>query len=80
MVGIKKKMLTVVITPKLLFCRAAKFFWADSLKQFMNIDSSSSMNELAELLLKGGKEVDDRPPNVHYREFLPAQHVSACEL
>uniref|UniRef100_A0A1B6GBT0 Methyltransferase-like protein 17, mitochondrial n=1 Tax=Cuerna arida TaxID=1464854 RepID=A0A1B6GBT0_9HEMI len=59
---------------------AAKSYWGDSLKEYMNIDSSSSMNELAALLLQGGRSEVRTPVGVFYREFLPAQHVSAYKV
>uniref|UniRef100_A0A1B6KGD8 Methyltransferase-like protein 17, mitochondrial n=1 Tax=Graphocephala atropunctata TaxID=36148 RepID=A0A1B6KGD8_9HEMI len=54
---------------------AAKSCWGDSLKEYINIDSSSSMNELAALLLQGGQSAKSLPRGVYYRAFLPAQHT-----
>lgn len=52
---------------------AAADRWADSLFEYFCVDASRDMNDLAELLLRGGD--DQRPPrlrNVNYRQFLPA--------
>lgn len=43
----------------------------------MNIDSSAEMNDLAEILLKGGKGNGKSPiKGTFYRQFLPASNVS----
>ncbi|XP_054276354.1 methyltransferase-like protein 17, mitochondrial [Macrosteles quadrilineatus] len=53
---------------------AAKAYWGDSLKEFVNIDSSNSMNELSSLIIRGGNPEIEVPLNVYYRSFLPSQH------
>lgn len=50
------------------------------MKEFVNIDSSGSMNDLAEALLCGGQADQEPPKGVYYRMFLPAQHVSKMLL
>jgi hypothetical protein len=55
--------------------RAAKTVWGDVIKEVFNVDSSGDMNDLASLLLRGGKEEADVPiKGVFYRQFLPATH------
>ncbi|XP_043914435.1 methyltransferase-like protein 17, mitochondrial isoform X2 [Protopterus annectens] len=51
---------------------AAHQAWGESLKEYMCIDSSSVMNKLADLLLRGGSESSPSHINaVYFRQFLP---------
>ncbi|XP_045461777.1 methyltransferase-like protein 17, mitochondrial [Harmonia axyridis] len=55
---------------------AANTIWPKSFTEYFNVDSSASMNDLAELLLKGGrgeKEISLR--GVYYRQFFPSKPV-----
>lgn len=53
--------------------RVARKYWQESLQEYFNVDSSSDMNELAKLILKGGDENTALPiSGVYYRQFLPA--------
>ncbi|XP_055595136.1 methyltransferase-like protein 17, mitochondrial [Uranotaenia lowii] len=52
---------------------AASNLWKEHIFEYVSIDASADMNELAELILRGGemnKEISLR--NVFYRQFLPA--------
>lgn len=56
---------------------AAASFWKDSIFEYFNVDSSAHMNDLAELVLKGGEENKQMAlKNVYYRQFLGAPNVS----
>ncbi|XP_075685273.1 ribosome assembly protein METTL17, mitochondrial isoform X2 [Rhinoderma darwinii] len=51
---------------------AAHGIWGKSLKEYMCIDSSASMNTLSDLVLRGGSEKSDMHiPGIHFRQFLP---------
>ncbi|KAM4809100.1 ribosome assembly protein METTL17, mitochondrial isoform 2-T2 [Rhinophrynus dorsalis] len=51
---------------------AAHSLWSNSLIEYMCIDSSSSMNKLSELVMRGGSESGDMHiPGVYFRQFLP---------
>ncbi|XP_075151457.1 ribosome assembly protein METTL17, mitochondrial [Haematobia irritans] len=51
---------------------AASGLWKDSIYEYYNIDSSREMNDLSELILKGGNENQHSTlRNVFYRQFLP---------
>lgn len=61
------------------FDRAVNAFWKSQIFEYMNIDSSAEMNDLAEILLKGGKGNGKSPiKGTFYRQFLPASNVSIC--
>lgn len=56
---------------------AAKFHWGNSIFEYFNVDSSAFMNDLALLLLKGGrgtKQLDDK--GIFYRQFLPSNNTT----
>lgn len=54
---------------------AAANFWKKSLYEYYAVDESSDMNDLAELLLRGGNaEKNITLKNVYYRQFLPASY------
>lgn len=56
---------------------AASSFWKHSIYEYFNVDSSAQMNDLAELVLKGGEENKQKSlKNVYYRQFLGAPTVS----
>ncbi|KAK1338854.1 hypothetical protein QTO34_019513 [Cnephaeus nilssonii] len=63
---------------------AAHSIWGQSLREYMCVDSSSAMLDLAEKLLKGGSENGKLYiPGVFFRQFLPVQFnvvVSAFSL
>ncbi|XP_063769525.1 methyltransferase-like protein 17, mitochondrial isoform X2 [Pseudophryne corroboree] len=51
---------------------AANAVWGNSLKEYVCVDASASMNTLSELLLKGGIETGHMHiSGVHFRQFLP---------
>lgn len=61
-------------TGSLFFCylRAAHSTWGQSLREYMCVDSSAAMLDLAEKLLKGGSESGlPYVPGVFFRQFLP---------
>lgn len=50
--------------------------WKDYIFEYFNVDSSAHMNNLAELVLKGGEENKQMSlKNVYYRQFLGAPTV-----
>ncbi|XP_058835358.1 methyltransferase-like protein 17, mitochondrial isoform X2 [Topomyia yanbarensis] len=54
---------------------AASNIWKENIFEYVSIDASPAMNELAELILRGGemnKSMSVR--GVFYRQFLPASH------
>lgn len=52
---------------------AASQLWKKSIYEYFMVDSSRSMNELAELILRGGEENTQMElKNVHFRQFFPA--------
>jgi len=54
----------------------ASDLWKDSIFEYFNVDSSTTMNDLAELILKGGDDNKERSlRNVFYRQFLGAPTV-----
>ncbi|XP_065356798.1 methyltransferase-like protein 17, mitochondrial [Calliphora vicina] len=51
---------------------AASNLWKESIFEYFNVDSSSHMNELSELILRDGNENQQMTlRNVFYRQFLP---------
>jgi len=54
--------------------RNAKDFWGKSLKEYYCVDTSSTMNDLAKLILQEGNpnNEDILPKGLFYRQFLPA--------
>lgn len=51
---------------------AAHANWGTSLKEYVCVDSSASMNQLSELVLRGGEETGDMHINgIYFRQFLP---------
>lgn len=51
---------------------AAHSIWGQSIREYMCVDSSAAMLELAEKLLKGGSESGEPyVPSVFFRQFLP---------
>ncbi|XP_035886866.1 methyltransferase-like protein 17, mitochondrial isoform X4 [Phyllostomus discolor] len=51
---------------------AAHSIWGQSLREYMCVDSSAAMLDLAEKLLKGGSEYGEPyVPGVFFRQFLP---------
>ncbi|XP_061775543.1 methyltransferase-like protein 17, mitochondrial isoform X2 [Nerophis ophidion] len=51
---------------------ASHFYWADTLKEIVCVDSSGPMNILAERLLKGDEEhAPSHIKHVYFRQFLP---------
>ncbi|KAK6467784.1 methyltransferase-like protein 17 [Huso huso] len=51
---------------------AAHTMWGQSLREYVCVDSSASMNKLADLLLRGGSETQDpHIGGVYFRQFLP---------
>ncbi|PSN51932.1 Methyltransferase-like protein 17 [Blattella germanica] len=60
---------------------AARNLWGDTLREFFNVDSSSVMNDLANLLLRDGNEDKEMPmKGVFYRQFLPASQNIKYDL
>ncbi|XP_039428669.1 methyltransferase-like protein 17, mitochondrial [Culex pipiens pallens] len=60
---------------------AASNLWKEHIFEYVSIDASADMNDLAELILRGG---DVNKPmtlrNVFYRQFLPATSKSKYDL
>lgn len=56
--------------------RAANLYWKQHFFEYFNVDASRDMNDLALLLLKGGKGFGPDFPSTFYRQFLPATNVS----
>lgn len=55
---------------------AASSFWKESLYEYFLVDSSKEMNELSEMILRGGDENKTMSlKNVYYRQFLPASNT-----
>lgn len=55
---------------------AVSNLWKDSIYEYYNVDSSRDMNELSELILRGGNENQQITlKNVFYRQFLPSLEV-----
>jgi len=54
--------------------RNARNFWGNSLKEYFCVDTSSTMNDLAKLLLQEGNPNNEKtlPKGLFYRQFLPA--------
>ncbi|XP_053685073.1 methyltransferase-like protein 17, mitochondrial [Sabethes cyaneus] len=60
---------------------AAANLWKENIFEYVSIDASAEMNDLAELILRGGdsnKTMSLR--NVFYRQFLPASHNSKYDI
>lgn len=56
--------------------RAAREYWADSIKEYFNVDASADMNDLARILLQDGRgNKQSKISGVFYRQFLPATNV-----
>ncbi|XP_066992180.2 ribosome assembly protein METTL17, mitochondrial [Anabrus simplex] len=59
----------------------ANSLWGDSLKEYFSIDTSASMNDLASLILKDGKESSELPlKGVFYRQFLPVSRTLKYDI
>lgn len=58
----------------LYFFRNARHFWGNSLKEYYCVDTSSTMNDLAKLLLQEGNPNNEKnlPKGQFYRQFLPS--------
>ncbi|KAM9330784.1 ribosome assembly protein METTL17, mitochondrial [Gastrophryne carolinensis] len=51
---------------------AAHAFWGNSLKEYICVDGSASMNNLSELIMKGGVESGDMHiRGIYFRQYLP---------
>ncbi|XP_069094212.1 ribosome assembly protein METTL17, mitochondrial [Pleurodeles waltl] len=60
---------------------AAHAAWGRSIREYMCVDSSAEMNELSELLLRGGSlSHDARMPGVYFRQFLPVSPKVGYDL
>ncbi|KAK4884246.1 hypothetical protein RN001_000517 [Aquatica leii] len=56
---------------------AAKNYWDKNLFEYFNVDSSAHMNDLAQLMLKGGRGTTQvNLKGVFYRQFLPANNIA----
>ncbi|KAH1010608.1 hypothetical protein HUJ05_004877 [Dendroctonus ponderosae] len=56
--------------------RAANAYWKQHIFEYFNVDTSADMNDLAEILLKGGKgNGKTSVKGTFYRQFLPASHA-----
>ncbi|CAH1098644.1 unnamed protein product [Psylliodes chrysocephalus] len=56
---------------------AANLYWKQYFLEYFNVDASREMNDLAELLLKGGRGSSNFSlRGVFYRQFLPATSLS----
>ncbi|ENN79731.1 methyltransferase-like protein 17, mitochondrial [Dendroctonus ponderosae] len=55
---------------------AANAYWKQHIFEYFNVDTSADMNDLAEILLKGGKgNGKTSVKGTFYRQFLPASHA-----
>ncbi|XP_072271302.1 ribosome assembly protein METTL17, mitochondrial isoform X2 [Pyxicephalus adspersus] len=60
---------------------ATHALWGTSVKEYMCVDTSASMNQLSELILRGGEESGDMHiNNVYYRQFLPVSPKMQYDL
>ncbi|KAB0803939.1 hypothetical protein PPYR_00909 [Photinus pyralis] len=56
---------------------AAKHVWDKDIYEFFNVDASPEMNELAQLLIQGGRPTNQSNfKGIFYRQFLPANHIA----
>ncbi|KAJ3662549.1 hypothetical protein Zmor_006893 [Zophobas morio] len=56
---------------------AANLYWKKHLFEYFNVDSSSEMNDLAQILLQQGKGTNQMElRGVYYRQFLPATNTA----
>lgn len=56
--------------------RASSAIWGNSILEYFNVDSSSEMNDLSQILLQDGKgNKEPHLKGVFYRQFLPASNV-----
>ncbi|CAH0545682.1 unnamed protein product [Brassicogethes aeneus] len=55
---------------------AANLYWKQYLFEYFNVDSSSSMNDLSQILLQGGRGNQVPLKGVFYRQFLPANNTT----
>jgi len=62
-----------ILIPQNVF-RNAKNMWGNSLKEYYCVDTSSTMSDLAKLLLQEGNPNNENilPKGLFYRQFLPA--------
>ncbi|XP_056647957.1 methyltransferase-like protein 17, mitochondrial isoform X1 [Diorhabda sublineata] len=52
---------------------AANIYWKKYILEYFNVDTSREMNDLAQILLQGGKGTGNMPiKGVFYRQFLPS--------
>ncbi|XP_066254248.1 ribosome assembly protein METTL17, mitochondrial [Euwallacea similis] len=54
---------------------AANAFWKKHIFEYFNVDPSADMNDLAQILLQGGKGTGNVVKGTFYRQFLPATNV-----
>lgn len=50
-------------------------YWKSHIFEYFNVDSSRDMNDLALILLQGGKGTGKLPKGTFYRQFLPASKI-----
>ncbi|XP_018566873.1 methyltransferase-like protein 17, mitochondrial [Anoplophora glabripennis] len=55
---------------------AAQMYWKNHIFEYFNVDSSRDMNDLALILLQGGRGTGNLPKGTFYRQFLPASKVT----
>ncbi|KAJ8969435.1 hypothetical protein NQ317_008626 [Molorchus minor] len=56
---------------------AANVYWKHHIFEYYNVDASSDMNDLAQILLQGGRGTGKMPTKgVFYRQFLPATKIT----
>lgn len=59
-----------------MYFRVASALWGNSLLEYFNVDSSSAMNDLSQVLLQDGRgNKESHLKGVYYRQFLPATNV-----
>ncbi|XP_050311793.1 methyltransferase-like protein 17, mitochondrial [Anthonomus grandis grandis] len=55
---------------------AANFYWKNQIYEYFNVDCSSDMNDLAQVLLQGGRgNAPSSLKGAFFRQFLPASNV-----
>ncbi|XP_017778781.1 PREDICTED: methyltransferase-like protein 17, mitochondrial [Nicrophorus vespilloides] len=56
---------------------AANIFWKQNLFEYYNVDTSSFMNDLAQIILQGGRgSKQSNLKGVYYRQFMPSNNTT----
>lgn len=54
--------------------------WLNTTSEFLNVDISKSQHELAEYLLRGGRESGENIPGIFFKNYLPTSHLVKYDL